>query len=137
MQRPVNYNTKQGEAILAYLISVKGIFVTAAQIAEQLNNDNVAISRPTVYRQLEKLIKDGRVQKYSFDGAYFSHFQYVDSDEMSKDLYHLKCEICDGVYELQCDEVDSISRHIYENHAFQVNDRKIVFYGKCELCLQK
>ena len=136
MKRPANYTTKQGEAVLAYLASSKDGFVTAAQIAGDLQERQVAISRPTVYRQLEKLVSDGKVNKYLFSGSSVTCFRYIDQEEYGKDLYHLKCEVCEGIFNLKCDEVDHISKHIFETHDFQVNDRKTVFYGKCKTCFK-
>ena len=127
MQRPASYNTKQGEAVLAYIESVKEAFVTAAQIIEYLKKEKVEISRPTVYRQLEKLAGDGRIRKYLFGDSTVASYKYVDPNEKSRDLYHLKCEKCDGVFDLKCNEVDHVSRHIYESHSFRVNDSKTVF----------
>jgi len=111
------------------------MFVTASQITDYLKERQVVISRPTVYRQLEKLAKEGKIRKYLFGGT--SCFQYADPDEYRQDLCHLKCEICDGIFDLECDEVDNFSRHILETHEFQVNDSKTVFYGKCKTCLQE
>ena len=137
MQRPANYSTKHGKAILAYLASIKDTFVTAAQIAEHLQKEQSSISRPTIYRQLEKLANDGKVRKYLFSGSAVFYFQYIDPNEYEQDLYHLKCEYCNEVFNLKCDEVYHVSRHISEAHSFQVNDSKTVFYGKCKTCLQK
>jgi Fur family ferric uptake transcriptional regulator len=137
LPRSVNYNTKKGEAVLACLAARKNIFVTAAQIAGHLQKQQVAISRPTIYRQLEKLVRAGRVRKYLFDGASVSSFQYVDGDEYKQDGYHLKCEVCQEMFKLNCDEAGHFSRHILEAHAFKVNDGKTIFYGKCLTCLEK
>jgi len=113
------------------------MFVTAPQIADYLQHERVSISRPTVYRQLEKLVRDGKVRKYLFGGAPVSSFQYVDPEEYRQDFYHLKCETCEGVFTLECHEVDHVSRHINETHSFQVNDSRIIFYGKCKVCQQE
>lgn len=137
MQRPANYNTKHGKAILAYLATAKDTFVTAAQIAEHLQKEQIVISRPTVYRQLDKLVREGRIREFSFDGVSGSCFQYIDPSERGERCYHLKCEICNGIFDLHCDEIECVSRHILESHAFQVNDSKTVFYGKCKICLQE
>ena len=135
MQRPANYSTKHSKVILAYLASVNGMFVSVAQIEEYLQKQQVTISRPTVYRQLEKLICDEKVRKHIFDGSNIAYFIYINPDDREHDLYHMKCEVCDRIYFLKCDEVSHVSRHISETHDFQVNDSKTVFYGKCKLCL--
>jgi len=112
-------------------------FVTVPQIEDYLKSNRISISRPTIYRQLENLVSLGRVSKYSLGGAPVTSFRYNDPDGNRQDACHLKCESCDTIFELECDEVENISRHISKSHAFQVNDRKIVFYGKCESCSQK
>lgn len=110
--------------------------MTAARIIERLHDRQIAISRPTVYRQLEKLIREGRVRKYLFDGDSVSSYQYAGGDEGGNDYYRFKCENCEGVFNMRCDEVDHVSRHILEEHAFKINDSKTVFYGKCNTCMQ-
>ena len=136
MQRPVNYSTKQGDAVLAYLSTDKEMFVTASQIAEHLQEEQVVISKPTVYRQLERLVKEGKVRKYLFGDTTVASYQYVDP-EVYDCSYHLKCEVCDGVFNMKCDEVDHVSKHILEEHAFQVDGSKTVFYGRCKMCRGK
>jgi len=135
--RPTHYNTKNGKAIISYLASVKDMYVTASQITEQLQKEQSNISRPTIYRQLDRLVNEGKVRKYLFSGSSVSCFQYVDPDEYAKNCYHLKCEVCDGVFNFECDEVSHVSRHISETHAFHVNDSKTVFYGRCSMCLEE
>lgn len=137
MQRPAHYNTKNGQMIISYLMSVKDTFVTASQIVGHLQQKYGGISRPTVYRQLEKLVSEGKVRKHNFDGSSVTCFQYIDTGEDEHDTCHMKCEVCDGIFNLECDEVTHITRHISEAHAFEVNSRKTVFYGKCELCRQQ
>lgn len=137
MQRPAHYKTKSGNAIISYLETVKDSYVTAAQIVRHLQAELGAVSRPTVYRQLEKMVSEGMVRKYFFDGSSVACFQYVDPNGQEQDLYHLKCEVCNNVFDFECDEVTDISRHISQAHAFQVNDSKTVFYGKCEMCMHK
>jgi len=102
-----------------------------------LHKEHIDISRLTVYRQLEKLVKEGRVRKYLFDGETVSSFRYIDPDERGHDAYHMKCEGCGVLFDLQCDEVDHVSQHILETHDFKVNGSKTVFYGQCKVCLPK
>lgn len=133
-RRPASYNTKQAEAVLAYLAEQDGAYVTAAQIVDHFQTVG-DISRTTVYRQLEKLVHEGKARKYTFDGISGACFQYAARPQNDQDSYHLKCEGCGGIFILNCGEVDHVSRHIFEAHAFRVNGSKTTFYGKCKLCL--
>jgi Fur family ferric uptake transcriptional regulator len=121
--------------VLAYLAYKKGEYVTATQIEEHFHDGVNAVSRTTIYRQLERLVQEGKLRKYTFDGDSGACFAYVDLRENASDLYHLKCEACGEIFDLQCGEIDHVSRHIFENHAFHVNDSKTVFYGTCKKCL--
>ena len=135
-RRPEKYNTKQGEAVLAYLAARRGAHVTATQIVEHFQSDGEAVGRTTIYRQLERLIREGKARKHAFEGISSACYQFVEKPQSEQDFYHLKCESCGGIFPLHCDAVDHVSKHIYETHAFQVNDSKTVFYGTCELCRQ-
>ena len=122
--------------MLSYLSSIKDTSVTAAQVEEHLLSRQTAISRPTVYRQLEKLTEAGLVRRHLFDGASVYSYQFIDSDD-TNDSYHLKCEICEEMVPLKCEEVDQVSQHVLDDHAFKINEGKTVFYGRCKNCLQK
>ena len=133
-RRPKNYNTKQSEAILAFMAGHKGQYLSAAQVVAHFLNGEDIISRPTIYRQLEKLVHENKIQKYTFNGTVGACFRYVDEPAGEQEMCHLKCESCNRIISLKCNEIDHISRHMLEAHAFQVNDYKTVFYGKCKMC---
>lgn len=137
MRRPSTYKTRHGDIILEYFTARQNELITAAQIETYLQQNQVAISRPTVYRQLEKLAREGKLRKLTFGGASAACFQYITPSDATQNCYHLKCEVCDEVFKLRCSEVDHIANHIMQDHAFEVNGGKTVFYGKCKLCLHK
>lgn len=134
MKRPENYKTKHGAAILSYLMAEKDRYVTVAQIVNHLNQKKVTISRPTIYRQLEKLVREEKVRRIQLEGSSGACFQYVDLSGKQRQC-HLKCEVCHGLFDLKCEEVDHVAQHIFEDHEFQVNNSKTIFYGKCKTCL--
>jgi len=133
MRRNTHYKTKQSEAVLGVLAAAGE--ATAAQIADRLRRAKVAVSRPTVYRQLERLVREGRARKYLFDGDAVARFQYAERG--ARAFSHMRCEICDGMFPLECDEMDHVSQHIREAHAFMVEIGKTILYGKCEKCAKK
>ena len=132
--RPSNYNTKQREAILAYIASLGNTHVTAAQIVSHFENENISVGRTTIYRHIDKLIQDGKLRKYNVDGITGACYQYIVNNNDRYNQLLLKCEDCGELIHLKCNELDEIHRHIYINHTFKVNTKKTVFYGKCELC---
>ena len=134
MKRPTNYQTKQREAIFAYIVSHGNTHVTAAQIVSHFANAETSVGRTTIYRHLDKLIREGRLRKYSVDGIGGACYQYI-SDNESRQPLLLKCEGCGELTHLACGVLDEIHQHIYQDHTFKVNTTKTVFYGRCAVCL--
>lgn len=133
-QRPDQYHTKQGNAILSYLASQTHTHVTAAQVVRHFEGEDFPVGRTTIYRQLEKLVREGKLRKYTFDGITGACFEYVPKSPVQE--YHLKCDNCGGITHLHCNILEKLSEHLLESHEFQINDIKTVFYGKCSTCRQ-
>lgn len=135
MQKISKYNTKQREALLKYIISIGNNHVTATQIINYFKDKKISIGRTTVYRHLYKLIQDGIVRKYNIDGISGFCYQYINNTEESENNLILKCYECGELYNLKCNIINESYNHIYENHTFQVDTKKTIFYGKCKPCL--
>lgn len=136
-KRPSNYTTKQSEAVLAYLEAQKGSHVNAAQIVEHFEEADISIGRTTIYRQLEKLVRDGKVQKYVIDSTSGACFQYSDERGNTNEHFHLKCENCGEVIHLEGKILPGVVQNILHQYEFEVNVNKTVFYGKCKACLRQ
>ena len=134
MKRPDNYNTKQREAILAFIAALGEQHATAAQLVEHFKRGDVPIGRTTVYRHLEKLAQSGKVRKYTVDGVSGACYQFAGKQDGCREHFHLKCESCGGLIHLQCDIMEKIREHIKDDHEFEVNNMKTVLYGRCRAC---
>jgi len=135
MNRPANYNTKQYEAILNYIISLNGAHVTPAQIVDHFESRDIHIGRATIYRHLEKLTESGVIRRYTTDGVSGACYQHINNTENCPEHFHLKCDGCGELLHLECEKISEINRHIFDKHNFQVDTLKMVFYGKCRHCL--
>ncbi len=133
MERPRKYNTKQGEAVLAYFDDLGEEHATAAQLAAHFEKEGEPIGLATIYRHLERFVQSGALRKYSIDGASGFCYQRL-SEEQECSQIHLKCEKCGAVLHLHCGVLESVPRHVFEEHAFQINPYKTVFYGLCANC---
>jgi Fur family ferric uptake transcriptional regulator len=132
-KRPGAYNTQQGKLILDYLASTGDSHVTVHQILRHFEDEGADIGQTTIYRHLEKLAEDGKVRKYVLSEGKSACYQYI-NQEACREHFHLKCEVCGGLIHLDCDFLNVIQRHVRENHDFEINMLKTVFYGKCEKC---
>ena len=134
MGRPLNYHTKQLEAILQYIASPGSGHVTAAQIMAHFAHSGARIGRATVYRHLDKLTESGHVRRYTIDGISGACFQYTGQCEDCPLHLHLKCEACGKLIHLDCELLPEIARHMLHSHSFQINPAKTVLYGQCKSC---
>lgn len=135
-QRSSNYTTKQSEAVLTYLKTQKGNHVTAGQVVKHFEEIGVSIGRTTIYRQLEKLVQEGKVKKYVIDSVSGACFQYSDECENQDEYIHLKCENCGVVIHLNGENLPDVAQNIRNKYDFEINVNKTVFYGKCKNCRQ-
>ena len=77
----------------------------------------------------KKMVKEGSVAKYVVDGTSSACFEYVGEYNQDENLisYHCKCEKCGKLIHLQCDEVESLRKHMIEYHDFQMDPIRTVF----------
>jgi Fur family ferric uptake transcriptional regulator len=132
------YRTKQHKEILSYLETRNGKHLTVNDICVNFQEQGKAIGTTTVYRQLERMVADGIVKKYTIDNNTPACFEYVGTQERLSEpgCYHCKCEQCGRLIHLECDELAEVQKHLLNYHGFQMNPLRTVIYGICENCRQ-
>lgn len=129
------YKTKQREALLSYLMAKPGEHVTAGDVCTHFHAQGAHIGTATVYRQLEKLVDEGLVNKYIIDSGSPACFEFVGGEHCEEEIcFHCKCERCGRLIHLHCDELTGIGAHIAAHHGFTINPMRTVFYGVCDAC---
>ncbi len=138
MENRGTYKTRQREEILAFLKNAEDRHVTAEEVYLHLKEARSSVGKTTVYRQLEKLVDDGVLNKFITGLNAPACFEYIDPDDCGAEqaCYHLRCEKCGRLIHLHCGEVTELSHHIMEEHGFLIDPRRTVFYGICEDCRQ-
>lgn len=130
-----NYKTKQREELLRYLRTAPGDHITVGDICGHFQRCGRPIGTATVYRQLERMVDEGLVNKYLIDAATPACFAYIGRESHGGETcFHCKCERCGRLIHLHCEELEGLSGHILEHHGFAVNPLRTVFYGVCENC---
>lgn len=132
MKQAKTYHTRQQKAILNFMAGNEGEYVTVSQIAAHLRQVGEPVGLTTVYRQLDKLEKDGIVHKIVLDGNSGAFYQYA-GKEAGRLL--LKCEDCGGITPMDCSHMEGLYEHVMQEHRFQVNPYRTMFYGVCDACL--
>ena len=151
MNSKTNYKTRQHDEILDYLKSVKGAHVTALEVYEHLVSSSAQtggagegaaeqqpkrkIGMTTVYRQLDRLVEEGVVDKYIIDQSSPACFEYIGGGECGEGLcVHGKCLKCGKIIHLHCDEIVEMQKHLIEHHGFTPDFHHTVIYGLCSEC---
>ena len=130
------YQTKQMAKLLSYLKTVQGTHVTVADVCNYFKEQGINIGTTTVYRNLEKMVEQGLVAKYTVDGTSSACFEFLGEEHscQKQECFHCKCEKCGKLIHLQCEDVVKLEAHMMEHHGFRMDPLRTVFYGVCSEC---
>ena len=125
------YMTRQQQAVLKCIESCPGGRATAMDLMQMLRQEGQTVGLSTVYRQLEKLVAQGKVHKLlTEEGACY---QYCDKT-VHRDCFLLQCERCGAIFHMDCSHLGELYGHLLESHGFAINPRRTMFYGLCGKC---
>lgn len=124
-------DTYQRRIILEELAKVK-THPTADEVYEMARKRLPNISLGTVYRNLDLMAKNKTIGKLDITGRR----KRFDADTSSH--YHLRCEDCDAVCDIELDQLNEIEKQLesLKGHAGIV-DFNLEFKGKCKNCSTK
>ncbi len=130
----MGYDTKQGKLILDCLKAHRSSHVTVDSIMACLKEQGASVGQTTVYRNLDKLVRQGVVVRYAGAEGQGACYQYVDCHEGGPAHYHLVCADCGQMIHLQCGHLDELTTHLLEHHQFCIDRFRTVIYGLCNKC---
>ena len=125
----MKYNTKQKDLILNSIKDIHREF-TIKDIENKLNNK---VGLTTIYRLIDELVLEGRVNKSITNNI--TYYQYLE-DCIEDNHFYLKCEKCSSLIHVDCDCIVDFVNHIYKEHHFKINKNKIIINGLCNKCLK-
>lgn len=103
----------------------------ADQLMEQLprKGESNHVSRPTVYRTLEKFVDAGLLRRFELNGrsVYEHDYGYPQHD-------HLYCVKCHGLFEFQSEKLIQLRDEVARQHRFRVRSHRLIIQGVCEAC---
>ena len=130
------YITKQQQAVLHCLEQRGHDTLTANDLAEDLRRSGSPVGLATIYRQLEKLEKAGRVHKVNTaDGAVYQYCPHQDGEHPGCLL--LRCQSCGHIEHLDCDHLHGLWEHISHAHHFRIDASHTVLTGLCGTCMEQ
>lgn len=121
-------NTKQKDLILDILRRVENKnHPTILEIVDKVSLELPSIGQATIYRNIKKLVKDGKLKKIATNSGY-----RYDIDTLEHG--HLVCNKCNKVFDVYDSNYKRFIKRIGGNNHVIINDSDFIFYGICEDC---
>lgn len=122
--------TNQKKAIIDFLRTNKG-HPDAYEVYDVVKKKLPQISLATVYRNLDTLVKQGKIKalrikddRFNYDGVEGAH-------------NHFQCNYCKRVYNISSDVLLNMEKINEENVVDLVEEYEVFLKGRCANCLQK
>ena len=128
------YQTKQQRSVLRCLEERPEEAMTAGAIAELLRQEGRAVSLATIYRQLERLERQGCLHRVDTGEGTVYQFCAQGESACHAGCFLLRCEGCGRIAHLDCVHLESLYRHLEAEHRFSVDLRRTVLTGLCARC---
>lgn len=123
-------NTKQKQLILEELEN-DYTHPTILELYEKIKKKDSSIGQATVYRNVNKLVTEGKVLKISL-GNGIEHY-----DGHCHNHYHLFCTYCKKIYDLEDGQEFLLKEKMENKYKIKIDKTKIVFEGICKGCLNE
>lgn len=121
--------TKQRQAVFAELARVPD-FRSAQQIFDALKSHGEKVGLATVYRNLQTLAEDERVDVLrSHDGE--SLYRLCETPHHH---HHLVCRACGRAEEIEQDAIEAWVKEVGASHGFTEVEHSMEFFGLCGDC---
>lgn len=125
------YNTKQKELIVS-IIKKQSTTFTIKDIYNALDNK---VGLTTIYRLIDKLVKDGIVIKNVNNDSNIN-YRYLEKCS-NENHFYLKCDNCGTMIHVDCECIGNLSNHILKKHSFQTSCDHVIITGLCDKCNMK
>ena len=124
--------TAERTALVREIFSIHYHF-EADELLFKMKEKNVKISRATVYRTLELLVKSGMVRRVHLGEDHY-HYEHVTGNSHHD---HLICTTCGGVIEFHDEELERLQLAICEKKKFTPTFHNLQILGVCDACRRK
>lgn len=124
--------TREREALVREIFATHYHF-EADELLFKMKEKSLKISRATIYRTLELLVKSGQVRRVHLGE---DHYHY---ERITKDSHHdhLVCTTCGNVIEFHDPVLEERQMQICERHKFVQTFHNLQILGVCRQCQRK
>lgn len=120
-------NTRQKEIVFQTLCELR-THPTILELYEIIQKKDSSIGQATVYRNVSKLVEEGKVRKVlTRDGI-----DHYDGD--CSNHSHFMCNICHRLFDLYDVNTTDLIREARKETAFDIKNACVLFDGICDQC---
>jgi Fur family transcriptional regulator, ferric uptake regulator len=121
--------TNERRALVEEIFSTHYHF-EADELLFKMKEKNVKISRATIYRTLDLLVRSGMVRRVHLGEDHY-HYEHVTADDHHD---HLVCTACGNVIEFHDEELERRQDTICSQWGFTPTFHNLQILGVCEAC---
>ena len=125
------YATDQREMLLSFLREHPDQQFSIEEISNQLCIGK-EISISTIYRNINKLVEEEAVRRFSKEGSRKFLYQFIGVGNCSEHL-HLTCNLCGQIYHVNDESMKMILLSALQSD-FIIDKKKSMLYGVCRKC---
>lgn len=126
------YNTRQRQALLAYLMERADEPFSAKELCERLGSAE-GISASALYRNLARLAGEGAVSRLMGEDGKTALYRYAGDAACAAHL-HMKCTRCGRLLHMNETLSDAVLRAVVADESFRIDAGSTVLYGACAAC---
>ena len=119
------------DEIILKILSKEDMHLTPQQIYSESKLLLPAINQSTVYRSLDRLVKNNLVS-VSDMGTGSAVYELISTHPH----HHLVCQNCKKIYTVTTDEVQNFFDKIEDQFNFQIVTNHLILFGICKDCLE-
>ncbi|MBP3481134.1 MAG: transcriptional repressor [Clostridia bacterium] len=127
------YSTRQRKLLIDFFKQHCDEQLTVKEIAGFADiHDKISLS--ALYRNIDKMLLEGIIQKYAKENGREFVYQYIDREKCAWHL-HLKCTNCGKIIHLDDEATDNVRSMLKVKNNFSINEHKTILYGLCSACV--
>ncbi len=128
------YKTRSRNAIFDYLKENRDRSFTARDIMDTFSSQGEEVDKSTIYRNLERLCKEGRLISYKDKDINGTCYQYSDDNKACNCHIHAKCSDCGKIYHLDNELFKDVEKNLKDKYGIDIDYGKTIIVGKCSDC---
>ncbi|MGQ3686016.1 MAG: Fur family transcriptional regulator [Candidatus Loosdrechtia sp.] len=101
------------------------------ELLVDLRNNDMRISKATIYRTLALLVKSGLLREVIF-GERHAHYEHIYGHEHHD---HLVCNSCGKIIEFSEPRIEKLQNEVCKNKKFKPESHRLQIQGLCEDCM--